>query len=92
MGVAHVPFYEITEGAHGQMIVVHQFNQLPLFEIFELLAEPGNVVNLVALVDVALPADAAVEQMSRYFLTVDVRVRQQGESTESPFGSVTHLG
>ena len=78
LGGAPVPFYEITDGAHAQAIVVHQFNQLPLFEIFQLLAELGNVVNLVALVDVTLPANAAVEQMSRYFPTVDVRVRQQG--------------
>lgn len=78
MGVAHFPFYEIAHGIHAQAIVGHQLNQLPLFEIFQLLAELGNVVNLVALVDVTLPANAAVEQMSRYFPTVDVRVRQQG--------------
>lgn len=78
LGHAPVPFYEITDGAHAQAIVVHQFNQLPLFEIFQLLAELENVVNLVALVDVTLPANAAVEQMSRYFPTVDVRVSQQG--------------
>lgn len=78
LGVVHFPFYEIAHGIHAQAIVVHQLNQLPLFEIFQLLAELGNVVNLVALVDVTLPANAAVEQMSRYFPTVDVRVRQQG--------------
>ncbi|WP_449100736.1 hypothetical protein [Pseudomonas veronii] len=78
LGGAPVPFYEITDGVHAQAIVVHQFNQLPLFEIFQLLAELENVVNLVALVDVTLPANAAVDQMSRYFPTVDVRVRQQG--------------
>lgn len=78
LGVAHVPFYEITDGAHGRTVVVQQFNQLPLFEIFQLLAELGNVVNLVVLVDTTLPGNAAVEQMSRYFPTVDVRVRRQG--------------
>jgi len=78
LGHAPVPFYEITDGAHAQAIVVHQFNQLPLFEIFQLLAELENVVNLVALVDSNLPANAAVDQMSRYFPTVDVRIRQQG--------------
>ncbi|MCO7504760.1 MULTISPECIES: hypothetical protein [unclassified Pseudomonas] len=78
LGVAHIPFYEIAHGIHSQAIVVHQLNQLPLFEIFQLLAELGNVVNLVALVDVTLPGNAAVDQMSRYFPTVDVRVRQQG--------------
>ncbi|MEE4957049.1 hypothetical protein V2K54_13385 [Pseudomonas alliivorans] len=78
LGVAHVPFYEITDGAHGRTVVVHQFNQLPLFEIFQLLAELGNAVNLVVLVDTTLPGNAAVEQMSRYFPTVDVRVRRQG--------------
>ncbi|MCE0460506.1 hypothetical protein [Pseudomonas uvaldensis] len=78
LGHAPVPFYEITDGAHAQAIVVHQFNQLPLFEIFQLLAELENVVNLVALVDATLPANAAVDQMSRYFPTVDVRIRQQG--------------
>ncbi|WP_265532433.1 hypothetical protein [Pseudomonas saponiphila] len=35
-------------------------------------------MNLVALVDVTLPANATVGQMSRYFPTVDVRIRQQG--------------
>ncbi|KPX71404.1 hypothetical protein ALO35_200053 [Pseudomonas amygdali pv. lachrymans] len=78
LGVTHVPFYEITDGAHGQAVVIHQFNQLPLFEIFQLLAKLGNLVNLVALIDTTLPASAAVEQMSRYFPTADVRVRQQG--------------
>lgn len=78
LGHAPVPFYEITDGAHAQAIVVHQFNQLPLFEIFQLLAELESVVNLVALVDATLPANAAVDQMSRYFSTVDVRIRQQG--------------
>ncbi|WP_122588741.1 hypothetical protein, partial [Pseudomonas viridiflava] len=78
LGVSHVPFYEITDGAHGPAVVVQQFNQLPLFEIFQLLAGLENVVNLVALVDTTLPANAAVEQMSRYFTTVDVRVRRQG--------------
>jgi hypothetical protein len=78
LGVAHVPFYEITDGAHGRTVVVHQFNQLPLFEIFQLLAELGNAVNLVFLVDTTLPGNAAVEQMSLYFPTVDVRVRRQG--------------
>lgn len=78
LGHAPVPFYQITDGAHAQAIVVHQFNQLPLFEIFQLLAELENVVNLVALVDATLPANAAVDQMSRYFPTVDVRIRQQG--------------
>jgi hypothetical protein len=78
LGHAPVPFYQITDGAHAQAIVVHQFNQLPLFEIFQLLAELENVVNLVALVDATLPANAAVDQMSRYFLTVDVRIHQQG--------------
>lgn len=78
LGDAPVPFYEITDGAHAQAIVVHQFNQLPLFEIFQLLAELENVVNLVALVDVTLPTNSAVEQMSRYFPSVDVRVLQQG--------------
>ncbi|MBJ9976907.1 hypothetical protein IAE35_10760 [Pseudomonas sp. S75] len=78
LGVAHVPFYEITDGIHGQAIVVQQFNQLPLFEIFQLLAGLGNVVSLVLLVDATLPANAAVEQMSRYFRTIDVHLRQQG--------------
>ena len=78
LGDAPVPFYEITDGAHAQAIVVHQLNQLPLFEIFQLLTELENVVNLVALIDVTLPANAAVDQMSRYFPTVDVRIRQQG--------------
>lgn len=78
LGHAPVPFYEITDGAHAQAIVVHQFNQLPLFEIFQLLAELEHVVNLVALVDATLPTNAAVDQMSRYFPTVDVRIRQQG--------------
>ncbi|MGQ3824772.1 hypothetical protein [Pseudomonas alliivorans] len=78
LGHAPVPFYQITDGAHAQAIVVHQFNQLPLFEIFQLLAELENVVNLVALVDATLPANAAVDQMSRYFPTVDVRIHQQG--------------
>ncbi|MBD8749944.1 hypothetical protein IFT42_07265, partial [Pseudomonas fluorescens] len=78
LGHAPVPFYQITDGAHAQAIVVHQFNQLPLFEIFQLLAELENVVNLVALVDATLPANAAVDQMSRYFPTVNVRIRQQG--------------
>ncbi|HFJ9825130.1 hypothetical protein [Pseudomonas aeruginosa] len=78
LGVAPVPFYEITDGAHAPAVVVQQFNQLPLFEIFQLLTELENVVNLVALIDTTLPANAAVEQMSRYFTTVDVRVRRQG--------------
>ncbi|WP_017906079.1 hypothetical protein [Pseudomonas asplenii] len=78
LGVAHVPFYEIIDGVHEQAIIVQQFNQLPLFEIFQLLAGLENVVNLVLLVDATLPSNAAVEQMARYFTTVDVRVRQQG--------------
>ncbi|KEZ65000.1 hypothetical protein AAY86_11775 [Pseudomonas amygdali pv. tabaci str. ATCC 11528] len=78
LGDAPVPFYEITDGAHAHAIVVHQFNQLPLVEICQLLAELENVVNLVALIDVTLPASAAVDQMSRYFPTVDIRIRQQG--------------
>lgn len=78
LGVAHIPFYEITDGTHGRTVVVHQFNQLPLFEILQLLTGMGNVVNLVLLVDATLPGNAAVDQMSRYFQTVDVRVRRQG--------------
>jgi hypothetical protein len=78
LGVAHVPFYEITDGAHERTVVVHQFNQLPLFEILQLLTGMGNVVNLVLLVDATLPGNAAVDQLSRYFQTVDVRVRRQG--------------
>lgn len=78
LGAAPVTFYKIADGAHAPAIVVHQFNQLPLFDILQLLTGLENVVNLVALVDVTLPANVAVEQMSRYFPTVDVRVRQQG--------------
>lgn len=78
LGVAHVPFYAITDHAHEQAIVVHQFNQLPLFEIFQLLAGIGNVVNLVLMIDTTLPTNAAIEQMQRYFSSVDVNVRQQG--------------
>lgn len=79
LGVAHVPFYEITDGAHSPAVVVQQFNQLPLIEIFQLLTGLGNVVNLVALVDTTLPANAAVEQMSCYFTTIDVQVRHQSD-------------
>ncbi|WP_122754764.1 hypothetical protein [Pseudomonas viridiflava] len=78
LGVAHIPFYALTDRAHEQAIVVHQINQLPLFEIFQLLAGIGNVVNLVALIDTTLPTNAAVEQMLQYFSSVDVHVRQQG--------------
>ncbi|WP_409319960.1 hypothetical protein [Pseudomonas putida] len=78
LGAAPAPFYKIAEGAHAPAVVIHQFNQLPLFDMLQLLKGLENVVNLVALVDVTLPANAAVEQMSRYFPTADVRVRQQG--------------
>ncbi|WP_311971435.1 hypothetical protein [Pseudomonas baltica] len=78
LGVTHVPFYEITDGVHAPAVVVQQFNQLPLFDIFQLLAGLGDLINLVVLVDTTLPANAAVEQMSRYFTTVDVQVRRQG--------------
>ncbi|POA28176.1 MULTISPECIES: hypothetical protein [unclassified Pseudomonas] len=74
----HTPFYEITDGAHTQAIVVHQFNQLPLFEIFQLISSLGNVMSLIALIDTTLPTNAAIEQMSRYFSTIDIQVPQQG--------------
>lgn len=78
LGRPHTPFYEITDGAHTQAIVVHQFNQLPLFEIFQLLSSLGNVISLIALIDTTLPTNATIEQLSRYFSTIDIQVPQQG--------------
>lgn len=77
LGIPHTPFYEIINGTHGRAVVVQQSNLLPLFELSQLLAELGDVITLVALVDVTLPANAAIEQMSRYFPTVDICIRQQ---------------
>jgi len=78
LGNNHFPFYEITNGAHTHAIVVHHINCLPLFEIFQLLSGLGPVVNLIALIDTTFPANAAIEQMSRYFSTIDIQVRHQG--------------
>jgi len=78
LGHTHIPFYEITDGAHTQAIVVHQLNQLPLFEIFQLLSSLGNVMSLIMLIDTTLPTNAAIEQMCRYFSTIDIQARQQG--------------
>lgn len=79
LGHEHIPFFEIMDGAHEQAVLVQQFNQMPLFEMLQLLSNLGKVMNLVALVDTTLPSNAAVEQMTRYFSTIDIQVRQQGD-------------
>lgn len=78
VGKKHIPFYELCNGAHEQAVVVQQFNQMPLFEIHQLLSNLGNVVNLILLLDTTLPVNSAVEQMARYFSAIDIQVRQQG--------------
>lgn len=79
LGHEHVPFFEVMDGAHEQAVLIQQFNQMPLFEMLQLLSNLGKVMNLVALVDTTLPSNSAVDQMSRYFSTIDIQVRQQGD-------------
>ncbi|HEX8595992.1 MAG TPA: hypothetical protein VF682_22340 [Pseudomonas sp.] len=77
LGHEHIPFFEIIDGVHEQAILVQQFNQLPLFEMLQLLSGLGHVMNLIALVDTTLPSNAAVDQMTRYFSVIEIQVRQQ---------------
>lgn len=78
LGRAPVPFYQVTAQEHAPALVVFQFNLLPVFEMHQLLTSLGSVVNLIAMIDTTLPVSAAIEQLARYFPTVDVHVRQQG--------------
>ncbi|MGE8188335.1 hypothetical protein [Pseudomonas sp. NPDC086278] len=78
LGHEHIPFFEIIDGVHEQAVLFQQFNQMPLFEMLQLLSNLGQVMNLIALVDTTLPSNAAVDQMTRYFPTIDIQVRQQG--------------
>nr|WP_312230078.1 hypothetical protein [Pseudomonas sp.] len=78
VGKEHIPFYELGNGSHERAVVVQQFNQMPLFEIHQVLSDLGNVVNLVLLIDTTLPVNPAIEQMARYFSAIDIQVRRQG--------------
>lgn len=78
LGIPHIPFYEIIDGVHERAVVVQQSNLLPLFEISQLLAKLADIINIVLLVDATLPANTAIDQMSRYFPTVDICIRQHG--------------